>query len=81
MVTLNDCFELFKKLDKELYYISIYTNGSGDVFNGCGSVQYAFDSIQGLHEWLTEQTKPFITLDGVEYSESTLRSLIKKATK
>jgi len=27
-----------------------------------------------------EETKPLLILDGVEYSESTLRSLIKKAT-
>lgn len=30
--------------------------------------------------WQREESKPFIVLDGVEYSESTLRSLIKKAT-
>lgn len=30
--------------------------------------------------WERKEEKPIITLDGVEYSESTLRSLIKKAT-
>lgn len=31
--------------------------------------------------WTRKEEKPIVKLDGVEYSESTLRSLIKKATK
>ena len=30
--------------------------------------------------WKRKEEKPVVTLDGVEYSESTLRSMIKKAT-
>ena len=30
--------------------------------------------------WERKEEKPILTLDGVEYSESTLRSIIKKAT-
>jgi hypothetical protein len=30
--------------------------------------------------WERKEEKPVVTLDGVDYSESTLRSLIKKAT-
>ena len=31
--------------------------------------------------WKRKEEKPVVTIDGVEYSESTLRSLIKKATR
>lgn len=37
-----------------------------------------FGSMQVL--WERKEEKPIVTLDGVDYSESTLRSLIKKAT-
>ena len=30
--------------------------------------------------WERKEEKPIVEIDGVEYSESTLRSLIKKAT-
>ena len=35
---------------------------------------------EGRLLWERKEEKPILTLDGVEYSESTLRSLIKKAT-
>ena len=36
--------------------------------------------LRGKLLWERKEENPIVTIDGVEYSESTLRSLIKKAT-
>ena len=42
---------------------------------------YMLDGLTFNLLWEREEENSILTLDGVEYSESTLRSLIKKATK
>ena len=60
--------------------VKVLNVDSGDKTYDC------IDEVSRLQQWVSQKdlrpikNKIFVTLDGVDYSESTLRSLIKKAT-